>query len=461
MAKITVRLEDGNVVEIMGDPSVSVKNGGALLGKGGQGAVYKVKNLNTGKICALKRYLMPMSAAFIKNLRKNIAKGAPNDSFLWPLGLTEPMGRNKDIHGYVMDLYDSKKYSTFVKIIKGQAKFPSKEMQIAALLELVEAFEQLHAKGYSYQDLNDGGILFDCANGKVLICDNDNVAEFGDNLGIKGKFKWMAPEVAIEMFRPDKHSDRFSLAVLMFYMLTHAHPFDGKKRLSGQLTATLQKEVYGTQPVFIFHPTDKSNRPDPQIDANAIKAWPMLPDFIQNLFIKTFTAGMPYIGEKREVLNAERQERTTEREWREALIRWLDTMASCPACGKSVCPTVQNNKIMPMVCPHCGKKIQVKRPVLIVKKRDKVMRAILLEEGKQISKSSVTREKSNETAFQVIRSKKNANMYGILNKLPYQIKCAQANSKDVLVDVNCVAPALNGVRMEFDYDFIGEIYYDI
>lgn len=460
MAKVTVRLEDGNVVELMGDIGESVKKGGALLGKGGQGAVYKVKNLNTGKICALKRYHAPMKPAFVDNLRKNIAIGAPDDSFLWPQALTEPMGRNKDIRGYIMDLYDNTKFTTFTKIVKGQAKFPSKEMQIATLLDLVGAFEKLHAKGYSYQDINDGGILFDCTRGQVLICDNDNVAPYGVNLGIQGKFKWMAPEVAINMFRPDKYSDRFSLAVLMFYLLTHAHPYDGAKRLSGQLTASLQEKVYGIEPVFIYHPTDKSNRPDPQVDVNAIKAWPTLPSFIQDLFVKTFTAGMPSIGKRREDLEVERQSRASEKEWREALIKWTDTITSCPTCKKGVCPPIQDGKILPMTCPHCGKKIQIKRPVLVVSRNGKTVRSILLDEGKQIPKSSVTKEKSNEPAFEVIRSKKTVGMYGMINKLPYPMKFSQPGSKDVLIDTDRVVVASNNVRVDFDYDYSGLIHYE-
>ena len=101
----TVKLEDGTVLEIMGDPKKSVKAGGALLGQGGQGAVYKVKNKSTKQTLALKTYLAPTSNAFIDNLRKNIIKGAPGDSFLWPLGLTEPLGAKGDRYGYVMDLY--------------------------------------------------------------------------------------------------------------------------------------------------------------------------------------------------------------------------------------------------------------------------------------------------------------------------------------------------------------------
>lgn len=465
MGKI-INLEDGSTVEMLGDPKKSVKNGGALLGQGGQGAVYKVKHTQTGQTLALKTYLAPMSYAFIENLRKNIVKGAPNDSFLWPQGLTEPLGTNKDRYGYIMDLYDNTKYSSFIKILKGKVTFPSKEVQIATLIDLVDAFEALHANGYSYQDLNDGGVLFDCQNGKVLICDNDNVAPSGTNIPvdneghcIQGKFKYMAPEVAIRMFKPDKHSDRFSLAVLMFLLLTHAHPYDGIKRLSGQLTPALQEKVYGTEPVFIFHPTDKSNRPDPQIDINAIKAWPTIPDFIQDLFIKTFTSGMPSVGKRRDDLQIERQGRTSEKEWREALHRWIDTTADCPNCNHAICATIQGNAFVDTKCPHCGKKVKVVRPILIIKKNGKVERTIVLEAGKEVAKSSVTNEKSNEPAFVVKRSKKVSDAFGIENLLPYQWKCSQAGSKDRLVNTHEMVAAFNGVYIEFDYTYSGEIIY--
>ncbi len=461
----TIRLEDGTVFEMQGDPKKTIKEGGALLGKGGQGAVYKVKNKQNGKSYALKTYLEPMSKAFMDNLRKNIIKGAPNDSFLWPLGLSENIGSKGDKQGYIMELYPST-YSSFIKIIKGKVNFRRKEMQIAALIDLVDAFEELHARGDSYQDLNEGGIMFDCDKGKVLICDNDNVAPSGvnipvDNQGhfIQGKFKYMAPEVAIGMFKPDKHSDRFSLAVLMFMLLLHAHPLDGIKRLEGPLTPKRQAAIYGTEATFIFHPTDKSNRPDPQMDTNAINAWPMLPDFIQDLFIKTFTSGMPHVGQKREDLQIDRQGRTSEKEWRVALHRWMDSMAECPKCGKSVCPTFENNAIQRMTCPHCKKDILVEKPVFIIKRNGKVERTIVLEDGKQVAKSSITRERSKDPALLVKRSKKAADVYGLENLLPYQWKCSQAGAKDRLIGTNETVPAFNGVYIEFDYEYSGEIVY--
>ena len=455
----TVRLEDGTVLEFLGDPKEKVKFGGSLLGEGGQGAVYNVKNLSDGKSYALKTYLKPMSPEFINNLRTNISKGAPNQSFVWPLGLTEPLGKNGDRHGYLMEKYDSKKFSAFPKIVMGRVNFPSKEMQLTALINLAEAFETLHAKGFSYQDLNDGGVLINVDNGEVLICDNDNVAPYGKNLGIQGKFKYMAPEVAINMFRPDKHSDRFSLALLMFMLLTHAHPYDGIKCLSGQMDGNLQRKVYGTEPVFIYHPTDKSNRPDPKEHANAIMAWPTLPKFIQDLFIKTFTSGMPYVGEKRTDLEIERQNRASEKEWKDALHLWMDNMVDCPNCGKGLCPTIQNNVILDEVCPHCKKKVKIQRPILIIRKNGKVERTVILEDGKIVPKSSVTSQRSGEPAFVAKKSPKRADVYGIENLLPYQWKCVQAGAKDRLVNTNDKVVALNGVKIEFDYVYSGEIIY--
>ncbi len=459
-----ILLEDNSPILLQGDPKKRIKNGGSLLGQGGQGAVYKVKK--DGKTLALKIYANEMSTAFIDNLRKNIIKGSPDTSFLWPIALTKPLGKNQNRYGYIMECYDSQKYSSFSDIVKGKVNFPSKNMQLEALIDLVDAFEVLHANGYSYQDLNDGGVRFDVNKGKVLICDNDNVAPSGinipmDNHGhyIKGKFKYMAPEVAIGMFKPDKHSDRFSLAVLMFMILLHAHPYDGIKRLSGPLTPKLQEKIYGTEPVFIFNPYDNSNKPDSQVDTNAIKAWPLLPNFIQKLFIKTFLSGMPSPTKTKDQLEIERQARTSEKEWRQALQKWKDTMVSCPICHLTFAIEIEKNQLKETKCPHCKKKVKVELPILIIKKNGKIERTIVLEEGKQIAKSSVTNEKSNETAFTVKRSKKVADVFGLENNLPYDWKCSQQGAKDRLIKTNEVVPALNGVHIEFDYIYSGEIIY--
>src|SRR5690554_5007493 len=70
------------------------------LGSGGQGTVYKVDF--GGQQYALKWYHKSQNKAFYDNLKDNIAKGAPNKHFLWPLFLTK---KEKDGRfGYLMDI---------------------------------------------------------------------------------------------------------------------------------------------------------------------------------------------------------------------------------------------------------------------------------------------------------------------------------------------------------------------
>ena len=61
---------------------------------------------------------------------------------------------------------------------------------INAALGLIDGFEKLHNAGFSYQDLNDGNFSIHPETGDVLICDNDNVSEYGDNSGIAGKCRY-------------------------------------------------------------------------------------------------------------------------------------------------------------------------------------------------------------------------------------------------------------------------------
>ena len=460
----SIKTTDGRVFSYVGDPEVHISQGGALLGKGGQAAVYKVKDVTTDEFFALTVYRHPINDAETERVRFMVENGTPNASFVWPLALIESDGSLDSGYGCITQMQD-KGYTSYVKLMTGKAYFPSKEKQILALIDMVSAFEALHAKGFCYHDLNDSHVLFDCQQGKVLLCGMEAIAPQGlwapiDDEGncIRGKLQYMAPEVAIDMIPPDAISDRFSMAVLMFMLLTRAHPLDGVARLQGQMTPSLQRKIYGTEPVFIFDPNNASNRPDPQIDANATLGWNRLPDFIQNLFIRALTSGLPAVGKTKDQLETERQSRPSEREWRMALHKWMDTLAKCPDCGCWLNVNLSGHDILPTTCPYCGKNFNLKLPVLVIKKNNEVVRCIVLDEGKEIPKCSVIGEASNDTAIAVMKSKKAANVYGLFNKLDIQWKCTQVGAKDKLVDTGGVVAALDGVYIEFDYTFSGEIH---
>lgn len=275
------------------------------IAEGGQGEVYKV-NYN-GRTCALKWYKRPVPPdAFYENLASNVKKGAPNEHYLWPLMLT---AKYKGSYGYIMELRPSK-YREFGEFLMNQVRFKNYEALLKATLNIVESFRILHSMGYSYQDVNEGGFFINPIDGDVLICDNDNVAPFGVNLGVKGFPRYMAPEVVTNQNRPNTHSDRFSLAVLLFRLFYIDHPLEGKYTIQFPLTDAIGAQLYGVAPIFCYDPKNDKNRPDPDAQPNVIKRWNMYPPDLQVTFIKAFTKGMKDINN-----------RITEVEWEEALVK--------------------------------------------------------------------------------------------------------------------------------------------
>jgi DNA-binding helix-hairpin-helix protein with protein kinase domain len=275
------------------------------IAEGGQGEVYKV-NYN-GRMCALKWYKKPVPPdAFYENIANNVKKGAPNEHFLWPLMLT---AKYKGSYGYIMELRPSK-YREFGEFLLDISRFGSYEVMIQAAFNIVESFRILHSKGYSYQDVNEAGFFINPADGDVLICDNDNVAPYGVNLGVKGMARYMAPEVVINQTRPNTHTDRFSLAVLLFRLFYLDHPLEGKYTINFPLTDAIGAQLYGVDPLFIYDPNNDRNRPDPEAHPNVIRRWTMFPPDLQVTFIKAFTKGMKDINN-----------RVTEVEWEDALVK--------------------------------------------------------------------------------------------------------------------------------------------
>ena len=289
-----VPLSDGGSVRVVG-----------FIDEGGQGEVYRVEM--GGELYALKWYSkITPSGDFYDNLLHNIRMGSPAECFLWPLALTAEVGGR---FGYIMKLRPAnyRKYSEF---LTGEARFASWDTLFVAALNICDGFMKLHSLGYSYQDLNEGSFFIDPRNGGLLICDNDNVAPFGVNLGVKGMPKYMAPEVVTDRARPDTHSDRYSLAVILFRLFYIDHPLEGRYTVQFPLTDANGARLFGENPVFIYDPADKSNRPLPGAHDNVIRRWQMFPPDLTAAFTKAFTDGLKNTGG-----------RITELQWFDVLIR--------------------------------------------------------------------------------------------------------------------------------------------
>lgn len=292
----------------------------AFLGGGGQGEVYRA--VLDGQEVALKWYF-PGQATVEQRaaLEVLVKKGPPTERFLWPMELCD----SPDVpgFGYVMPLR-APHHRSIVDLMKRRAE-PTFRALATAGLQLADSFLDLHTMGLCYRDISFGNVFFDPDSGEVLICDNDNVTVDGHGeAGVLGTPRFMAPEIVRGEALPSSRTDLFSLAVLLFYMLMLHHPLEGKRETEIKcLDLPAMNKLYGTDPLFIFDPSDDSNRPVPGIHQNALIFWPLYPQFVRDLFTEAFTVG----------LKDPENGRVRESEWRAAMVHLRDSIYYCGNCG--------------------------------------------------------------------------------------------------------------------------------
>ena len=291
-----------------------------FLGGGGQGEVYRATL--GGRPVAVKWYFRHTATPKQRWLLEDLVRRpAPTSRFLWPIELISDA--KTPGYGYLMGLREPR-YRGIVDLMKRRIE-PSFRALATAGFQLADSYFQLHSAGLCYRDISFGNVFFDPDTGDVLICDNDNVAiNNGESSGVLGTPKFMAPEVVRGEAAPSRDTDLYSLAVLLFYMLMVHHPLEGKSESQVKcLDLPAMNRLYGTDPVFIFDPTNEANRPDLQLHRNAVEYWPLYPKAIRDLFTRSFTEG----------LRRPQQGRVKETEWRGAMIRLRDGIGYCAGCG--------------------------------------------------------------------------------------------------------------------------------
>lgn len=428
--------EQGQKLAVVGGKELEVLN---KLGEGGQGEVYRVR-FGDGEY-ALKWYFagkMKDPQRFYDNIQNNINQGAPTDSFLWPKAITE---WKDETFGYIMDLRPSE-YKDFSRFLLAKERFGSTEAVINAALSIVNAFRALHDRGFSYQDLNDGNFFVNPVDGSVLICDNDNVAPWGDNLGIAGKCRYMAPEVVTGKELPNTSTDRFSLAVVLFMLLFLNHPLEGKRTMCPCLTDEHEKRFYGTEPVFIFDPSDDTNRPVRGVHSNVIRFWPLYPAFLREAFCEAFS--------KESMVGQDVQHRMTEKAWQETFMRLKDCLIECPSCHEETFIDTTCDKY---ICMSCGISMPIP-PVLKTKKTE-----VVLLPGEPITARQVSSSATEDELIigKVVESKAHPGSIGIRNVSNNSWIGITPNGDEKTFDPGKVIPIKRGLKINFSNGKIASI----
>lgn len=411
------------------------------LGEGGQGTVYRVRIDGTKEEKALKWYFIEKvkdPQVFYNNLKENIKTGSPSPAFVWPEELTEWVNGT---FGYIMRIFP-KEYKGFSKYLMARVRFGSYTAMVNAALNIVVAFKDLHNKGYNYQDLNDGNFSIEPQTGDVLICDNDNVMGHGQSSGILGKARYMAPEVVRGDITPNKPTDRFSLAVILFMLLVGDHPLEGSKTNVPVLTNKYDKKFFGTEPLFIFDEHDSTNMPVQGLHKNAISFWPCFPKFIQKAFVKSFS--------QESLLQA--KGRLLEQDWLHLLVQLKSSIVKCPKCGSEM--FLESNG--ETLCPDCKNRGKPVGYLKFAKKRSNIEIRVPIFEGVSLYEyhmSDTSEDYQNEAAIVLVKPGK----FGLQNNSKHRWTITASDGRTSTKQQGDVAILGLGFKIDFGNGNVAEI----
>ncbi len=404
----------------------------SFLGGGGQGEVYQVSI--EGKPWALKWYF-PHTATEEqrRGLEILIRRGAPNDRFLWPVDLATS---SKAGFGYLMPLRDPA-FTGMADLLRG--KVAANLFNCTTIgLQLADSFFQLHAMGFCYKDISYNNVFFCSKTGNVLVCDNDNIGIDGGRTSIKGTPSFMAPEIVRNEKMPSTSTDLYSLAVLLFYIFVRAHPLEGKKESEIPIfDPDASRKLYGFEPTFIFDPDDNSNRPIPGVPNhdNALQCWSIYPGYFQELFERSFTAGIrdPVHGRVRET------------EWRAAIIQLRDLIVYCGNCGVENIHDPEASK-KNIRCWRCGKPVVTPSQIKIGKN------LVMLNYNTQLFPHHTDLDHLydvSEPAAEVVRHPKDPRIWGLKNLTEIAWTATMPGGRTEVIEPGKSVTLKHGTRVNF------------
>ena len=427
------QLKNGSIVVSQSGNKYIVEK---LLGAGGQGEVYAVK-LGTDTY-ALKWYFKHTATVMQRNILENlISKGKPDSSFLWPMDL---ISQSDGSLGYIMELRPPE-FKSIVDLMKRKAE-PNFYNLCKVAFNLTKGYQKLHGMGYSYRDISFGNLFFNPDNGEVLICDNDNVSINGkDDSSVYGTPRFMAPEIVVGKAKPSRNTDLFSLAVLLFYIFMLNHPLEGKLEANIKcMDIFAMNQLFGTNPIFIFDPDDKSNRPLRGYQDNAIIYWDLYPQQLKDLFTQAFTIGLKSPAR-----------RVTENKWLETFANMMSEIIICPNCGAEIfLDENKENLGVAHTCWNCQSSVAVPASIVIGKNR------VVINKDTKLYKHHISSNGDMDTVIGSISiNPNNPNLWGIRNDGTDNWTYIKADGMQVPVAPGKSAAIVSGAKINFG-EIIGE-----
>lgn len=417
-------------LELLKLPEQTSITADTLLGTGSQGEVWKATD--GGRPVAVKIY-HPHTASLEQKeaLERLVAKGQPAPHFLWPMAMVKDVQSER--YGYIMALREDN--------FRGLEEFMARRIQpsmralLTAGMKLADGFLRLHSHGLCYRDISFANVFFDPKTGDVRICDNDNVDITGTEAGgVLGTQRFMAPEVVRREAAPSADTDRYSLAVLLFFLLYGGHPLDGQREANIRcLDVPAYERLYGFDPLYIWDQDDDSNRPVPGIHDNPLAFHDMYLGTLADLFRRSFTDGLHYPSK-----------RVRESEWRKAFASAINSIWLCECSAENFYEPASATPSVGKLCWSCKK-------LLVLPPRMKIGDDIvLLNRTTQLFGYHVGQSRDDDTLIaEVVQNPQVPNLFGLRNTTAEAWTLTKPDGSVVDVPSGRAAPILDGNRINF------------
>ena len=393
------------------------------LGEGTQGEVYLVDGPGGEQV--IKWYKPPQAtdeqrAAIILIVQRGPPQGDAGRRFVWPEDLVTVPGNRQ--FGYLMRRIDTKRFCELGYVWAHPKVQPNFATLCRICHEMCRSYRALHRTGYCYRDISAGNLLFDPQSGEILICDNDNIGvNRQSKCQVWGTIEYMAPELIRGEAAPSTETDLHSLAVFLFLLWVWHHPMHGKMEYEIRAwDLPAKKKVYGTTPVFVFHPTDNRNElPNDPDYATARKRWNYCPGVLQEYFLEAFMTGL-----------VNPASRVSESRWESLFLQLADNIIPCPACQAH---NLWDPASPALTCWHCRRPVALPPKLMVVHPGGK--NYLLLRDAAKILRRHVDPyAPDGETVIgEVVRNPNNPQVWGIRNLTasPWSAVMPDGTAKDI------------------------------
>ncbi len=207
----------------------------SLLGQGGMGYVYKVKDKRKNQLVAVK-VVRPELATDERALKRFEQEAEAAMGLLHP-NLVPVYGQGVTADGAPYLVMEYQEGTPLDKVLK-QEKCIEADRAVGIFMQICDALEHAHAKGIVHRDLKPSNIVLTKTKGN---CDLVRIVDFGiakvlagaesretfdlTNTGdLFGSPSYMSPEQCMG-YRLDARSDVYSLGCVMYEMLSGQPPF--------------------------------------------------------------------------------------------------------------------------------------------------------------------------------------------------------------------------------------------